>query len=270
MERGSRYYPMELLWNLTLRELRGKYKRSILGWGWSLVNPIVFMGVYSLVFGAILKTEIDPGNPSGNHLFPFFLVSALLPWTFHANSVNGSVGNLASNTNLIRKVYFRRSVLPASTVLSWLVTFSIELGVLTVAFAAAGYNVVVWLPLVVPVTLLLAAFSLGIGLAASALNAFFRDIEYLTNLVMMVWFWGTPIVYPARLANGHTIMGLDATTLLRCNPMYHFIGAYRNLFFDLRAPSAGTWLVMAGSAAASLTLGTLVFRRIEPRLAEEL
>src|SRR3954467_2399649 len=120
-------FPSELLWNLTLRELRGKYKRSVLGWGWSLLNPIVFLGMYSVVFVYIFKQTPPVGDPSGLNVYPFFLVTALLPWTFHSNCINGAIMSLAGNVNLIRKVWFPRYLLPASVGFSWLITFGIEM-----------------------------------------------------------------------------------------------------------------------------------------------
>lgn len=264
-------YHGELLWNLTLRELRGKYKRSILGWGWSLVNPVVFMGIYSLVFGVLLKTDPPTGDPSGIKSYAFFLIAGLLPWTYHSNCINGSVMSLSNNVNLIRKVYFPRWILPSAAVGSWLITFAIELTVLTVAFLFAGNLIIQFLPLVAVVVVLQTAFSLGIGLAAASLNAFYRDVEYLTNIVLQLWFWVTPIIWPpSLLTEEHTIAGIELATIVRWNPMYHFVEAYRLLMYDGRLPGWHTWVILLLCSVLSLALGSLVFRWVEPRLAEEL
>src|SRR3954451_15687852 len=109
----------DLLVNLTQRELRSKYKRSVLGWGWSLLNPLASMVIFTVVFAVLLKQKPDVGNPSGLKLFPLFLLCGLLPWNFLANSMNGGMSTLVGNANLVKKVYFPREVLVAANVASW-------------------------------------------------------------------------------------------------------------------------------------------------------
>ena len=127
---------------------------------------------------------------------------------------------------------------------------------------------------VVLVMLLQFIFSIGIGLAAAALNAFFRDVEYLTGIVLQLWFWATPVVWPTRLVDspGHRpeFLGIPVITLLKLNPMYHFVEAYRDLLYDGAWPTAGRWAAMIVTAAISVSIGAWVFRRVEPRLGEEL
>src|SRR3954470_4794215 len=123
----------ELFRNLTLRELRGKYKRSALGWAWSMINPLATMGIFTVVFHFLIKVEPDVGNPSGLHSFPFFLLCALLPWNFLLNGMMNGMGAPLANAGLIKKVYFPREVLTASVVAAWAVQFAIELVVLMVA-----------------------------------------------------------------------------------------------------------------------------------------
>ena len=133
----------ELLVNLTMREVRGKYKRTALGQLWSLINPLAMMLIFTAVFGLVLKIKIDPGSPSGLNIFALWLVCALLPWNFMNSAVSGGMGSLVGNANLIKKVYFPRDALVASTVLSCDVTFLVELAVL---FAAVF--VLIYLPVI--------------------------------------------------------------------------------------------------------------------------
>jgi ABC-2 type transport system permease protein len=135
----------ELFLNLTLRELRGKYKRSILGWGWSLLNPLAQMAVYSLVFGFFLKVDPPVGDPSGLHVFAFFLLCGLLPWTYLSNALTSGMDALLANANLVKKVWFPRELLVGATVGAWGVSFLIELGVLSVILLFAGNMVIPWL-----------------------------------------------------------------------------------------------------------------------------
>lgn len=267
-------YPLDLLWNLTLRELRGKYKRSILGWGWSVINPIVQLAVYSFVFGVLFKSQPPPGDPSGMTVYAFFLVSAFLPWVFHQNAVMGALTTLSGNGNLIRKVYFPRSILPFASSLSWLVTFAVEMSVLL--FVLAVFQSVKWqvVPLIVLASILLMFFSLGVGLVASAVNVYFRDVEYLTMIGLQVWFWATPVVYSVTLVTQRQpplkIGSIGVITLYKLNPMYHYVESFRDMLYNQRYPGWDQWGIMVGCAALSMLVGALVFRKVEPRMAEEL
>ena len=263
----------ELLANLTLRELRGKYKRSILGWGWSLLNPLASMCIYTIVFAVILKIEVDPGAPSGLDVFALFLLCGLLPWAFFANSLSGGVESLVSNANLIRQVWFPRQVLVSATVGSFLITLLIEMSVLCVALLIAGNMVLPWLVPALALIVVLAAFALGIALVLSVANVYFRDARHLISIVLQVWFYLTPIVYPLSLVPEESdLLGWDFPTrdFIELNPMTRFVEAFRDLLYDLRWPSAGTLAYVTVWAVASLAVGAWVFTRAEGRLAEEL
>src|ERR1700712_392992 len=138
----------DLAINLTLRELRGRYKRSVLGWTWSLLNPLATVAIYSLVFGFFLKVNPPTGHPSGLHSFALFLLCALVPWNFFQNGVSMGLGSLLANGNLIKKVYFPRELLVASTIGSLVVTMIIDMGVLCAILLIAGNMVLQWIPVV--------------------------------------------------------------------------------------------------------------------------
>jgi lipopolysaccharide transport system permease protein len=198
-------------------------------------------------------------------------VCGLLPWAFQAAGLNASAVSYVANESLVKKVYFPRAVLPAASVLAALITFLVELGVLSVALLAlAGNMVLPWLPVVLVLVTLHAVFVLGLGLVLSVGNARFRDVNHLLAIGLNVWFYATPILYPIALVEDRTMPGLGVPVLdvLRLNPMFHFVEAYRDLLYHLRFPSAGTWLVIVGTAAVSLAVGLVVHRRNEPRLAE--
>jgi ABC-2 type transport system permease protein len=258
----------ELLWNLTLRELRGKYKRSALGWTWSLVNPLVTMVIFTVVFGVFLKAQPGAGDPSGLDVFALWLLCALLPWNFLANTLNGGALALVGNGNLIKKVYFPRETLVGAVTGANLVTLLIELGVLCVAMLVAGNNVLPWIPGVLLVTALLTVFVTGLALALSVLNVYFRDTQHFLSILLQIWFYASPIVYPASLVRDH-VTGA-AWTLYEANPFYRFAEAYRNLFYDLRWPSAATLGIVLAWSVGSLLVGWWVFGKLQGRLAEEL
>jgi ABC-2 type transport system permease protein len=263
----------ELLINLTLRELRGKYKRSVLGWSWSLLNPLAMMLIFTMVFRIFLKIGVPKGSPSGLANFAFFLLCGLLPWNFLANGMGGSMGGLIGNANLIKKVYFPREILVVANVASWTVSLVIEMAVLCIALLIAGNFVIPWL---LPLLLLIALQSLfvvGVGMTLSVTNVYFRDVQHLIGIVLQLWFYATPIVYPISVvpAHGHVFGAeLPVLAIYRLNPMVRFVDAYRACLYDLRFPSGADIAYLVAVTAAVVTLGYLVFGRLEPRLAEEL
>lgn len=268
----------ELLINLTLREIRGKYKRTTLGQGWSLLNPIASLFVFTLVFGILLKADPPVGEPSGLDSFALWLACGLLPWVFFSQALNAGMTALASNSALVTKVYFPREVLVASTVLSFVASFGLELAVLTGVLVLFGGGPLLWLPLVVVLVVLLTGFALGLALLLSIAHTYFRDTSYLMAIVLQFWFYLTPVVYPPRLvdeavgADGLSVLGLQIPVdhLYGLNPMTRFLSAFRTLLYDNRMPSAEDWVGVVSSSLVALGLGILVFRRFASRLAEEL
>jgi ABC-type polysaccharide/polyol phosphate export permease len=265
-----------LLVNLTLREVRGKYKRTLLGQGWSLLNPIATLLIYTLVFGFVLRVPVPVGDPSGLQIFALYLACGLLPWTFFSNAVTSGMGALIANANLLRKVFFWRPTLVVASVFSWDVTFAIELLVLMAALLIVGSMPLPWLPLLLLAVVLLTIFALGIALMLSVANVYFRDTQHFVSIGMQLWFYATPIVYPYSLiqdqaarmaANGN---GFPLETIYRLNPMERFISVFRSMLYDNTFPHWGDVLFCMLVAAASLLIGITVFTRSQHRLVEEL
>jgi ABC-2 type transport system permease protein len=266
----------ELLTNLTLRDVRSRYKRTLLGNAWSLVNPLAAMVIYTVVFGVFLRVEPDRGDPSGLDVFALWLLCGLLPWTFLATGIGAGMSALVNNSNLVLKVYMPRAVLVVSAVLSVAFTFLIEMGVLTVALLAFGADVIQWIPAALLIMAVLVMFTLGIALMLSIANVYFRDTQHFVAIVLQVWFYLTAILYPIKYvqlqedrlaAQGHDV---PLVTLFKLNPMEHFVAVFRNLLYDNRLPSATDVGICLGTAAAVMILGVWVFSRYEGRLAEEL
>jgi len=264
---GSR----ELMVSLTRRELRGKFKRSLLGWTWSLVNPPATMAIFTLVFGFFLKLTIPAGEPSGLSNFALFLLCGLLPWNFLANGINGSMGALLNNSNLIKKVYFPREILVGAIIASSGVAFLVEMAVLTIALVVAGNFVVPWLIPVLGLAAIQTVFVTGIGLMLSVVNVYFRDLQHLVGIMLQFWFYSTPIVYPLDVVpQDREVLGVPVRTLYELNPMVRFVEAYRDCLYHLRFPPLADILYLIVFSAAVLALGLFVFLRLEPKLAEEL
>jgi len=266
----------EILSNLTMREVRGKYKRSVLGQTWSLLNPIASLAIYTVVFGFVLRAQPPPGEPSGIDIFTLWLACALLPWNFFANTVTGGMNALLGNANLVQKVYFPRYTLIVSNMLAGLVTFGFELLVLTVIAVMCGSKVWIWIPLVIVFVVFLDLFGLGIGLMLSIANVYFRDTAQFVGIGMQVWFYATPIVYPVTLIAAQQLTweaegrNIPLTWLYSLNPMERFVTIFRNLLYDNRLPEWGDMGYCIGAAAVSLGLGAMVFAKYQARIAEEL
>lgn len=263
----------QLLANLTLRELRAKYKRSLLGWSWSLLNPLAIMVIYTLVFRFFLRIDPPRGSPSGLTSFPLFLLCGLLPWNFFVNGTLGSIDSLVANANLIKKTYFPRELLVASQVASWLVSLLIEMLLLTVVFLVVGNMVLPYLPVLAVLLLVLAFFVTGLSLALSALNVYFRDVKHLVNILLQLWFYLTPILYPISLVPERAQLAgadLPARAIYNLNPMVGFIEAIRDCLYHVRLPSAADLATLLVVSAASFLTGLFLFKRLDPRFAEEL
>ncbi len=266
---GSR----QLMANLTLRELRTKYKRTLLGWTWSLLNPLAVMAIFTLVFGVFLNIQPPPGSPSGLKNFPLFLMCGLLPWTFLVNGTSGSINSLVSNANLIKKSYFPRELLVASQVVAWLISFLIEMLLLAVVLLAVGNLNLLYLPVVVLIMFFLAVFVTGLGLALSAANVYFRDVEHLVGILFQVWFYLTPILYPiSQVPERPRPLGVElpGRALYGLNPMVGFVEALRDCLYDLRLPSSARLGSLLLVSVVTFVLGLSIFKRLEGRLAEEL
>jgi ABC-type polysaccharide/polyol phosphate export permease len=265
-----------LLVNLTLREVRGKYKRTLLGQGWSLLNPIATLLIFTLVFGFVLRVPVPVGHPSGVQVFALFLACGLIPWAFFNNAVTGGMGALIANANLLRKVFFWRPTLVLSTVFSWNVTFAIELLVLVAALLVFGAMPLPWLPLLVVAVVLLTLFALGLALLLSIANVYFRDTQHFVTIGMQLWFYATPIVYPYSLIQNQAARMRAAGNdfplefLYRLNPMERFVSVFRALLYDNTWPAWGDLLFCLLAAVVSVTLGLWVFNRSQHRLVEEL
>lgn len=273
----------ELLENLTQREIKGKYKRTALGQLWSLANPIATMMIYTAVFAVILKVPPETGDPSGLEVFALFLMCALLPWTFFSGVVNGGMGALTGNENLIKKVSFPRVVLVVSQALASAYNWLWEMGVLVVAifiigtvWGAPGVSTVfLYVPGALVMMVLLAIFAVGVSMILSVANVYFRDTQYLVGIVFQIWFYLTPILYPVALVRDLDVMhreflGISLFDVYMFNPLAEFVEAFRALLYHNRLPEFGNVLACVIWAALALAVGYRVFKHNEKGLAEAL
>lgn len=275
MVRELRQAP-ELLANLTRREVKGKYKRTVLGQLWSLVNPLAQMLIFTAVFSFVLRVPIPTGDPSGLHNFAVYLLCGLLPWGFFVNVLNGGMGSLVGNENLIKKVAFPRAALPLSNALSLVFSWSIEMVVLLIALTLLGAASLLWTPAVVVVMALLFLFAFGVSLMLSVANVYFRDTQHFVGILTQAWFYATPIVYPTSLVLeqseklGPLLGSVTLYDVYRLNPMERFVELFRAPLYDNTWPPLDSTLYCVAWAVGSVLLGVWVFSRHEKKLAEAL
>ena len=247
----------DLLSLLISKELKIKYKGTALGFMWSLLNPLLMMLVYTAIFSVIARFPIPQ--------YPIYLLSGLLPWTAFAGAVTAATLSIILNGHLVRRVKFPNHFLPITSVAASLVNLIPSLGVLVI-FVLAFRRPLGWPLLALPLLLLMqAVFTAGIAMILSAITVYFRDLEHLIGILVTVWFFGTPIIYPLATFRGHQVLG----TLLLMNPMTWLISGYQAIWYYDRWPEAWQLLALAGVGLALWMVGTLVFGRLQRRFAEE-
>ncbi|MDK3256148.1 ABC transporter permease [Blastococcus capsensis] len=258
---------------MVLRELRGKYKGTALGWFWSLLNPLAATLIFTVVFGAILRITPTVGV-DGLQNYTLFLLCALLPWNYFSGVVNGGMGALTGNANLIKKTAFPRQHLVLAASAALFVTFTIEMAVLLLALVVFGVNPLLWIVPTLVLMVLLAVFATGLGLVFAVANVYFRDSAHFVAIGLQVLFYATPVIYPITLVQDVSPDSLVARfhidSLYFANPLVHYVEAFRDLLYEQAVPSLTTIAVVVGCAIASLWLGLAVFNRFSGRLAEEL
>lgn len=243
----TKYTP--LIRELIARDLKVKYRRSFLGYLWSLLNPLLMMTVMNVVFSHIFRSQIEN--------FPLYLICGQILFGFFTESTSIAMTSVIQNAPLIQKIYIPKFIFPVSRILSSFVSMSFSLLaiVIVMIFTRAAFH---WtLLLAVAPVLLLLLFCCGVGMLLSALTVYFRDIEHLWSVFTLAWMYATPVFYSVD-SLPPALRGL-----MNFNPMYHYIGAFRNLVIYGSLPGAGTWLGCIGCAVISFALGLLVFVRLQ-------
>jgi homopolymeric O-antigen transport system permease protein len=246
----------ELLYFLTKRELQVRYKQSLLGVSWALMQPLALTFIFALFFGRLVKVPSD-GIP-----YPLFALSGLVSWLFVSQGTMQAAQSLVADANLLTKVYFPRVIVPLAKVLALLVDLVIALIVLVV-FAVIYDVAIQGTAVLVPLFLLLGlATALGAGVLLAALNVKYRDVGVAVPLAVQVWLFATPVVYPASLVSG------GWQYVYAINPMVSIIGGMRWALFGTTAPAAGAVAVSAGVACILLAAAVIYFRRTERFFAD--
>jgi ABC-type polysaccharide/polyol phosphate export permease len=254
-----------LLYLLTMKELRTRYKKSVLGWAWSMLNPITQMVIFSVIFLYVFRAPPPLGDPSGLELFPLYFLTGLLPFNFFSITVGVAIGSVQTGAGLIKKVQFPHEHLVFSVVAAQFVTLLIEMAILSIALLIVGNMVLPWLLVLLPILALLVLFTTGVALFMAALNVFYHDINYLWGILAQVLFYSTPIIYTVAQIDYPAIRAVA-----NYGPTGSFITAIHNVMYDLRFPSELRLLQLTVISFVTFFIGSWVFNRLSPRFAEEM
>lgn len=247
LQRLNKYKP--LIHELVTRDLKIKYRRSFLGYVWSLLNPLLMMAVMSLVFSYMFRFDIPN--------YPLYLICGQTLWGFFNESTTAAMHSVLGNGALIRKVYIPKYIFPISRVLSSFVTMSFSLAAILIVMVVTRVPFT-WKLLLLPIPLaFLLLFCMGMGMALSAFAVYFRDVLHLYNVVMMAWMYLTPVFYPV------SALPEKVAFLLQFNPMYHYVTFFREVVLYGTIPAASVWLGTIGFALLFFSVGLLIFRKLQ-------
>jgi ABC-2 type transport system permease protein len=242
----------ELIWELAIKELRVRYKRSLLGFFWALLHPLLMMVVLSVVFSQVMRVPVPH--------YSIFLISALLPWTFFSQALSYSVESIVANGELLKKVYVPKSVFPLSAVLANIINFLLSLvplvGLLLVLRFPFHWT---WVYLPVPLLGLL-LFTIGFGLFFAAANVFFRDLSHILQVLLAAWFYLSPVIYSAEFIPSRY------RPVARLNPMSYSLDGFRDAIYYGRIPAWQSTALTLAIGVVALWIGYAFFRRVQHTL----
>lgn len=251
------YAYRHMIYSFVRRELRGRYKGSVLGFFWTFLNPLLQLCVYSIVFSTILKQGIEK--------YYLFLFVGLIPWIFFSSSVTGGAVAVIAEKDMVKKIYFPREVLPIARVttnfLNMLLCFIVIFAVVIVS--GTGINFLA-IPCLIPVWMVEYVLALGMAFFASAVTVYFRDMEHILGVIMMAWQYLTPVLY------SYDIIPDEYKLLFSLNPMTPIIGAYRDILYESSVPELKMLLWAFVLGLIVLVIGWCAFSRLKRRFAEEL
>lgn len=254
-----------LIYNLAQRELRARYKKSLLGWLWSLINPAAMLGIYTIVFGVFFDTTPPTAGNGHTESYGMYLFAGLVVWNMFNSTVTGAIVALQTSGGLLNKVYFPPSAPAIANLMTVVLQALIEGGILAAIMIALDNFSLTYL--LFPVTLVfLAFFSMGIGLFLSVFNVYYRDVGYLVSIGMQVLFYATPIIYPLSLLDKYP----KVQDVVSLNPLTQLVEWSRDAFYNLTWPSAPSLLLTSLACIATFVVGWIVFNVKARNIAEDL
>ncbi|MBO4292349.1 MAG: ABC transporter permease [Lachnospiraceae bacterium] len=251
------YKYREMIASLVRRDLKSRYKGSVLGFFWMFLNPLLQLGVYTIVFSTIMRMDIEK--------FYLFLFVALVPWLFFSTCLSSGAIVVLGQQDMIKKIYFPREVLPIAFTVSQFVNMILSFVIIFVVVFLSGIKIMPTALLYLPVVMLIEfVMALGIVLIASALTVYFRDLQHILTIISMAWMYLTPVIYPVEMVPKNFLK------LFYLNPMTSVTIAYRDILYYGCPPQMGTLLNAAILGVLVLVIGEILFSRLQRGFAEEL
>lgn len=255
------YEYREMIFRLVRKELRGRYKGSVLGFFWTFLNPLLQLLVYTMVFSVIMRSDIEK--------YYLFLFVALVPWIFFSAALTGGATSVMNSADMIKKIYFPREVMPIAYITSAFVNMLLTFVVVFVVLIVTGFGInpraLLYLPIVMLVEYVLC---LGITLLVSALTVYVRDLAYILSIISMAWQFLTPVMYPQSQVEA--VLPESLMKIWNLNPMTPVINAYRDILYYKTVPQLETLLAAVVLGVLVLIIGEATFVKLQKGFAEEL
>lgn len=246
----------EMLFSTVRKDLRSRYRGSVLGFLWTFINPLMQLIVYAFVFKHIMRS-VDPN-------YTMYIFTGLLPWIYCSSSIQISTTSIVTNANLVKKIYFPRMILPISVSATGLINYLFGLVIVFPALLLTGVHLTPYaflMPIIMAVQFL---FVTGMCMIMSALYVFFRDLEHIVSIIIMVWFYLTPVLYPISM------FPEKYQKFLELNPMAHIVMAYRNVLMYETHPFNLGFIIVIFISVAVFFIGAFIFSKLQRNFAEEL
>jgi len=239
------YLKRHILWRMAAAQLKAKYSGSILGIAWAVLNPVLIMFAVAFVFSAIIKIEIKN--------FPLFALSGIFPWMFFSNAIFDAAFSILNQQGILRQFNLPREFIPLSSVLANFLNFLIGWSVIYPIFFLFKPQIFLLFPVLVLIITLTFLFVCGLGLIAAVVNIFFKDFGHLLNVLLMLWFWVTPVFYSLDMVPE------GFKWVFNLNPMAYYIACYRDIVFRGNMPGVFVFFGAAAWCLLSVTIGITVF-----------
>ena len=249
------YTYRHMLFTLVKQDINGRYKGSIFGFLWTLLNPLFMLLVYSIVFQFVFRSDIEN--------YPIYLFICLMPWNAFNNMIGAGTTCVSNNASILKKVYFPREVLPLSVVISNTIQYFFSVVIIFIALLVSGVGIS-WYALLLPLVVLVQiTFAFGLILMLSAANVYVRDVQYMMNPIMMIWMYASPILYSITMVPEKWLW------LYKLNPMVSILKGYQNILYDQTLPDFKSLGIVFLVSLVICVIGYLIFNKLQRRFAEE-
>lgn len=254
----------KLIWDFVVRDYKSRFAGSSLGFLWNIINPLILIVIYAVIFTNVMGAKLQILGIVNKFNYSIFLCSGIVPWLAFAEVLSRSSGIYLENANLIKKMAFPEEILNVYVVVSASINFLITFTIYLIFLMIVKYPISWYMLLVIPIFILQMLFVGTLGLAVSSLAVFFRDILQMVNVLIQLWFWGTPIIYQMDA------IPLSVRKIIMLNPMYYFIEAYHKVIMEGKLPDKFHIIMMLIIVFISTIIGSLTFKKLKSEIPDEI